>query len=73
MNESTNNWPGPSPRRSTNEVLAAIRADVENELAHLEASADLPNDDEPAREYFETRIRSLRDATAALEQAPEER
>lgn len=73
MNESANNWREPSPRRRTNEVLAAIRADVETELVHLEASADLPNDDEPGREYFATRIRSLRDATAALEQAPGER
>ncbi|QWF20449.1 hypothetical protein KM427_15820 [Nocardioides sp. LMS-CY] len=68
MHETTNNRPDPSSRATSDRgVLAAIRADVETELAHLEASADLPNDDEPGRELLATRLRSLRDATSSLE------
>jgi hypothetical protein len=69
MAETTNEPPDPgSAVTSDSEVLAAIRADVETELAHLEASVDVPDDDEPAREFLRTRLRSLRAATVAMDE-----
>jgi hypothetical protein len=70
MDESTTHRHEPSRRSRTSEMLAAIDADVEAELAHVEASADPEDDDEPEREVFATRLRSLRDAIASVEQAP---
>jgi len=51
-------------------VLDAIAVDVETELAHLEASLDVPEDDEPGREALKSRLRSLRDATSELRHSP---
>lgn len=68
MAESTNEPPDPrSPVTRDSEVLAGIRVDVDTELAHLEGSVDVPEDDEPSREFLGTRLRSLRAATVAMD------
>jgi hypothetical protein len=50
-------------------TLAAIGADVESELAQVAASSDAPDDDEPGSEFLAARLRSLRDATSALQRS----
>jgi hypothetical protein len=44
-----------------------LRAELDLELSEVEASADVPENDEPEREAYETRLHSLHDAVVAVE------
>ena len=61
--------PWPRAGRSESALLGLIAADVTAGLAHVEISADAVDDDDPVRGAFQSRLRSLRDAVAALQRA----
>ncbi|MGY0540906.1 hypothetical protein ACW14X_25590 [Nocardioides sp. YJ-D4] len=44
-----------------------LHAEIDVELAHVQASSDAPEDDEPEREPYETRLRSLHEAVVTQE------
>ena len=44
-----------------------LHAEIDVELAHVQMSSDTPEDDEPEREPYETRLRSLHEAVVAEE------
>lgn len=44
-----------------------LHAEIDVELAHVQTSSDSPENDEPEREQYETRLQSLHDAVVAEE------